>query len=122
MRTQRFNPCWLAMLLALCLLPGLSAQEKHPPPPTRHSLWKVQGKQNTVYLLGSVHVLKKEDYPLPSPIEAAFADAKIAVFETDIAGMENPELAMKLATRGQLPEGETLQSRLSAPVYSSFSN
>jgi uncharacterized protein YbaP (TraB family) len=114
----------LRFFLIFALLGGtsLEAQPAKTSASARHTLWKVQGKQNTVYLLGSVHVLKKEDYPLPSPIEAAFADAKIAVFETDIAGMENPELAMKLATRGQLPEGETLQSRLSAPVYSSFSN
>jgi len=40
-------------------------------------------------LLGSVHVLKKEDYPLPAPIEAAFSDSKTAVFETDIAALRS---------------------------------
>ncbi len=101
---------------------SLDAQPAKPSTATKHSLWKVQGKENAVYLLGSVHVLKKEDYPLPAPIEGAFSDSKIAVFETDIAGMENPELAMKLAAKGQLPEGETLRTRLSPPVYVAFSN
>src|SRR5437899_913973 len=78
-----------------CLV-AVDAQPAKPSTATKHSLWKVQGKENAVYLLGSVHVLKKEDYPLPAPIEGAFGDSKIAVFETDIAGMENPELAMKL--------------------------
>ena len=101
---------------------GLNAQPAKPSSATKHSLWKVQGKENAVYLLGSIHLLKKEDYPLPAPLEAVFSDSKIAVFETDIAGMENPELAMKLAAKGQLPEGETLRTRLSPPVYVAFSN
>ena len=101
---------------------GLNAQPAKPSSATKHSLWKVQGKENAVYLLGSIHLLKKEDYPLPVPLEAAFSDSKIAVFETDIAGMENPELVMKLTAKGQLPEGETLRTRLSPPVYAAFSN
>src|SRR5207249_1398026 len=85
-------------------------------------LWKVPGKENSVYLLGSVHVLKKEDYPLPAPIEAAFTNSRIVVFETDIEAIEKPEVALKLATKGQLPTGETLSGQLSAPVYAAFSN
>ena len=73
-------------------------------------------------MLGSIHLLKKEDYPLPGPMETAFSASKIAAFETDIAAMENPELAMKLAAKGQLPEGESLRTRLSPPVYAAFSN
>jgi uncharacterized protein YbaP (TraB family) len=91
-----------------------------PAAATKHSLWKVQGQQNTVYLLGSIHVLKKEDYPLPAVIESAFTNAQIAVFETDVDQMENPEVAMKLATKGRLPEGQTLSDQLSPPVYSAF--
>jgi len=114
----------LQFVLIFTLLTGanLHAQPAKPSTATKHSLWKVQGKENAVYLLGSVHVLKKEDYPLPAPIEAAFSDSKIAVFETDIAAIEKPELAMKLAAKGQLPEGETLRIRLSPPVYAAFSN
>ncbi len=29
-----------------------------------HSLWELHGKHNTVYLLGSIHVLRPSDYPL----------------------------------------------------------
>jgi uncharacterized protein YbaP (TraB family) len=86
----------------------------------KHSLWKMQGRQNSVYLLGSIHILKKEDYPLPAVIESAFTNSQIAVFETEIEKMEDPAVAMKLAFKGRLPAGETLQDRLSPTVYSSF--
>src|SRR5436189_454294 len=82
-----------------------------------HSLWKVQGQQNSVYLLGSVHVLKKSDYPLAAPIEAAFSNASVVAFETDIAALDDPAIAMKLLSKSQLPEGETLSKLLSPEVY-----
>ena len=53
-------------LLLLLVLPGirpLAAQEVKTPA-ALHSLWKVQGASNVVYLLGSVHLLKENDYPL----------------------------------------------------------
>jgi len=109
----------MALVVAtLVAAPWVHGQK--PDAATKHSLWKVQGQQNTVYLLGSIHVLKKEDYPLPPVIERAFTNAQIAVFETDVDQMENPEVAMKLATKGRLPEGQTLSGQLSPPVYSAF--
>ena len=35
-------------------------------------MWKAQKDGAAVYLLGSVHALKEESYPLPAVIEAAF--------------------------------------------------
>ncbi len=122
MNSRKRHSLQFVLLFTLLTGASLHAQPAKPSTATKHSLWKVQGKENAVYLLGSIHLLKKDDYPLPAPMETAFSDSKIAVFETDIAGMENPELAMKLAAKGQLPEGETLRIRLSPPVYAAFSN
>ena len=122
MNSRKRHSLQFVLLFTFLTGVGLNAQPAKPSSATKHSLWKVQGKENAVYLLGSIHLLKKEDYPLPAPLEAVFSDSKIAVFETDITGMENPELAMKLAAKGQLPEGETLRTRLSPPVYVAFSN
>src|ERR1700722_8988748 len=36
-------------------------------------MWKIEGSQGTVYLLGSIHALKPGCYPLPSEMETAFA-------------------------------------------------
>jgi hypothetical protein len=110
------------LLLAVCLDFPSRAQEARPAASARHSLWKVQGKQNTVYLLGSIHLLKKENYPLPAAMESAFTNCAIVVFETDLSATEDLTVAMSLMSKGQLPEGQTLKDILSPVVYQSFTN
>jgi uncharacterized protein YbaP (TraB family) len=85
-----------------------------------HSLWKIEGKKAVVYLLGSIHVLKEDDYPLAEPIEKAFTNSQVVAFETDIAAAEDTGQAMKMLGKIQLPEGETLETQLSPEVYKQF--
>jgi uncharacterized protein YbaP (TraB family) len=110
------------LILALCVSSPSGAQEARPAASTRHSLWKVQGKRNTVYLLGSIHLLKKENYPLPVPMESAFTNCAVVVFETDLSATEDLTVAMSLMSKGQLPEGQTLKDILSPEVYQNFTN
>jgi len=119
-KKQKLTFYGLTLLFITAAVAPLDAQLVKASATGKHTLWKFKGKENTVYLLGSVHVLKKENYPLPQPIEAAFTSSKIAAFETDIAALENPDLAMKLLAKGQLPEGETLSKQLSPKLYASF--
>jgi len=43
----------------------------------KHFLWKVEAPGGaTAYLLGSLHVLTADAYPLPAPIDKAFADSE----------------------------------------------
>jgi uncharacterized protein YbaP (TraB family) len=112
----------LLLLFALCLNSPLAAQETKPAAGKLHSLWKVQGKQNTVYLLGSIHLLKKENYPLPAAMETAFTNCAVVVFEADLSAAEDLTLAMSLMSKSQLPEGQTLKDILSPDVYQSFTN
>ncbi len=112
----------LVALGVLVLAAPLAAQPSNSAPAGLHSLWKVEGKSNTVYLLGSVHVLKAENYPLPSVIENAYSNSVIVVFETDIAELESFATQAKLLAQSMLPEGETLAGQLSPTVYASLSN
>jgi uncharacterized protein YbaP (TraB family) len=112
---------YLPAILLLCsFLSSLRAQEAKPAASSHHTFWKVQGKQATVYLLGSVHALQEKDYPLPSVIENAFTNAQIVAFETDIGELENPATAMKMMSKSQLPEGQTLENVLSPEIYKAF--
>jgi len=106
----------LALVAALWTF-AAAAQTNSKAAPARHTLWKIEGRSNVVHLLGSVHVLKKADYPLAALIEAAFSNASIVAFETDIAALDDPAQAMKLLARSQLPEGQTLESQLSPETY-----
>ena len=112
----------LLFLFIFSLVTPLLAPPARASATNLHSLWKVEGKRNAVYLLGSVHVLKAEDYPLPAVMEAAFTNSSIAAFETDIDALDQPELQLKLMAKGQLSEGETLPGLLSPDVYKAFTN
>jgi uncharacterized protein YbaP (TraB family) len=62
-------------------------------------LWKVTSDNSILYLQGSIHVLKPENYPLASAIEAAYADSDVLVFETDIKAMSEPETQKKIMAK-----------------------
>lgn len=82
--------------------------------PTAHAglLWSLNGEHNTVYLLGSMHMLPKKAYPMPPGMESAWRDSQTVVFETDIDAVIDPALQMRLLQMGTLPEGETLSGKL----------
>lgn len=83
-----------------------------------HTLWSVKGRTNTVYLLGSIHVLKPGDSQLPAEALRAYAAAKSLVMEIDLGAAGGAESllagSLDLAT---LPEGQTLAGALGADAY-----
>lgn len=119
---NRFNfRISIVFLASLFVLPSLRAQQTPTAPAkTHHSLWKIQGARNVVYLMGSIHTLKQENYPLPAVLETAFNDSPVAVFETDIEKMEAPDAQLKLLSKSQLPAGQSLQQVLSKDTYNQF--
>ena len=55
-------------------------------------LWTVRSEKGAAYLLGSIHLLKKEMYPLDRRIEEAFAGSNALAVETDIGAREKEKL------------------------------
>jgi len=84
----------------------------------KHCLWEVKGKSNSVFLLGSMHMMKENMYPLADELEAAYKKSSVLVFETDMKVMESPAFAMKLMGKATYPEGESLKKNLSPAMYS----
>lgn len=75
-------------------------------------LWKVSDDDNSVYLLGSFHLLKASDYPLSQDVEAAFADARYVVFEVPPEELGSPQTGMAMAQAGMRTDGTRLNSGL----------
>ena len=101
----------LAFLAALAT--SVSAQT-----PTKHFLWKVEAPGGaTAYLLGSLHVLTADAYPLPAAIDKAFAESKTLVEEVDLDEMNDPMLMMAALSKAMLTGGETLDQLVSAQTY-----
>ncbi|MGO4550101.1 TraB/GumN family protein [Lysobacter sp. 2RAF19] len=76
-------------------------------------LWKVSDKDNTVYLLGSFHMLTKDDYPLSKDIDAAYADAEEVVFELAPEEMLSKDLGLAMTQAALRTDGSKLDDDLS---------
>jgi uncharacterized protein len=76
-----------------------------------HSLWQVQGKHNTVYLLGSMHLLRANE-PMPAIIDDAYRDAETLIMEVDMDDLDPLAGQQTTMQLGLLPEGQTLSEQL----------
>ena len=97
---------WVA---AVILLAGCAPAVAEPPRPL---LWKVSDADNSLYLLGSFHLLKPTDYPLAPSTDAAFEDAEQVVFELSPQDRAGPELAQAMAGAALRGDGRTLEQAL----------
>jgi hypothetical protein len=87
----------------------------------KHVLWTVQGEQNAVYLLGSIHVLREGDAALSAVAENAYGDAERLVMEVDLddPGETDPMAMLEVTQRlGLLPEGQSLRGILGSDYES----
>jgi uncharacterized protein YbaP (TraB family) len=106
----------IALFLVSCLLVGLafSVFARDPLSQSKKSfLWKVQSKTNTVYVLGSIHYLKKEVYPLDEKIEKAFDQSNILAVEANVDNISEIDV-QKLVESAFYSADETLEKHLSA--------
>ena len=99
-----------AVAVAAVAVANTAAQ---PRSATRSFMWKATRQQGAVYLVGSVHMLTKDFYPLAAPIEAGFKDSDLLVEEVDLAEMLAPDQQFSLLARGMLPAGQTLDKVVS---------
>src|SRR4030042_5639045 len=79
-KTIRFLPILLIFFLFTSSIYARDAVSKNQ----KNFLWKVQSKTGTVYMLGSIHLLKKESYPLHEKIENVFDKSSVLVVEAHI--------------------------------------
>jgi uncharacterized protein YbaP (TraB family) len=82
----------------------------------KNFLWEVRSGTTTVYVLGSIHFLKQEMYPLDGIIEDAFDNSDILVMEADISDIGNLDVQTLLGRVLYLGD-ETLEDHISADAY-----
>lgn len=114
------TPRLLALaLVAAFALPAHADQPKPAAPAAaatkgveRPLLWKVSDADNDVYLLGSFHLLKADDYPMPAEIDRAFDDAESLLFEIDPREMTAPETVATMQKYMAYEDGQSLSKVL----------
>ena len=92
--------------------PAVAAENGHP-----LTMWQVDGASNRIYLLGSIHLLRKKDHPIPSAIYDAYADAEVLIMELDMDDLD-PVAEQALATElGLIQDGRTLRDLMGSGLY-----
>ncbi len=105
-----FCGIWLTLLIAAC--PALAAENGHPV-----SMWQIEGATNSIYLLGSIHMLREQDHPIPSVIYAAYREAEALIMELDMDDID-PVAEQALATElGLIHDGRTLRDLMGPERY-----
>lgn len=81
------------------------------------AIWQLDGPSADVLLLGSVHLLRDRDYPLPDNIMAALERSECVVFELDMDDLDPLGSQALFQSLGRMPEGVSLQDMLGPSAY-----
>ena len=100
------------LLLVLLAHPVHAAETGHPV-----TMWEVSGAKNSVYLLGSIHLLRQEDYPLPTALDTAYANADVLIMEIDMDDLDPFATQAAFTTYGVLQDDRTLRDLMGAELY-----
>ena len=113
---RRILACLVALVVSAIALPtaGTRAADKS-------FAWKATSRSGAIYLVGSVHLLSKDYYPLNPALESAFDASDLLVEELDLGEVARPESQGLMLRRGILPLGETLDARVSPSTYARVS-
>jgi uncharacterized protein YbaP (TraB family) len=82
-----------------------------------HSLWELHGKHNTVYLLGSIHVLRPNDYPLAPVVLDAYTHAGSLLMEVNLDEINSERVQAEMLASATLSGGKTLPDVLGKQRY-----
>ena len=97
-------------LLALGLFGSVTAHAASP-------VWALHGDHNTVYLAGSVHLLKAAESTLPPGFDRAYKGSKAIVMELAIDKVDPMATASWMMENGMLQEGTTLRDKIGEERY-----
>jgi len=106
------NP--FALMLTIALLQIASGVWADAP------VWRVTDGESTVYLGGTVHLLRPEDYPLPEEFDQAYEGSSELFFETDISSMNDLSVQAQMLQQLTYRDGRTLKDVLDKEAYAAL--
>ena len=75
------------------------------------AIWCVQGKRNTLYLLGTIHLLPSDEQ-LADNIQRAYAESEQLLMEMDMDDLDVTTIQTSMMQTGLLPANQNLSSQL----------
>lgn len=105
------------VITALALIAAISPAETKA---EQSAVWSISDEDSTVYLAGSVHILREADLPIPKIFKQVYDESEEVVFEIDMATMNHPATAKQVREIGTLPKGVTLADKLQPETIEKF--
>jgi len=109
-RTRHRLGSVLVAMLWLGAAANLRADEKS-------LLWKISKGPSSVYVLGSIHYLRSENYPLKKAILDAFETSKRLVLEIDLNATSGQAAQRLMLEKALFRDGTSLPQNISAETY-----
>lgn len=112
----RFLASLLLIVLTAC---GEHSQPRTPDTPVSSaeqagSVWVVDDPKTggRLFLCGTIHILREEDYPLSPAYEAAYANSDRVIFELPPGAGEGNSLTRRMRELGMLPSDSSLEASI----------
>ncbi len=86
------------------------------------SVWKVSKGNNQLFLGGTIHLLSKQDYPLPPEFDQAYQQSQLLVFEVEPDLVNSLAAQQKFIEYAMYTDGTTLSDVLDQATYRLLSN
>ena len=99
------------LLLLFTFLPVPAVAEKL-------CIWEFKSGGVEIILLGSIHSLTQEMYPLPAAIDRVYSRAEKLVFEVDLTQLNARDISLIMERRGLFQDGKTLEQNLQPETLS----
>ncbi len=103
---------FIAICLAMPMLSEPLLGADHPV-----TLWQVDGDTNSVFILGSIHLLRNSDYPIPSIIYGAYDEAEVLIMELDMDDIDPMQTQALVRELGMIADGKSLEDVIGQRAY-----
>ena len=75
-------------------------------------VWKVSKDGHHLFIGGTIHLLTKADYPLPSAFDTAYNNSELLVLEADLEKLKTPELQQEVIKKIMYSGGQDISQHL----------
>ena len=103
---------FIAICLAMPMLSEPLLGADHPV-----TLWQVDGDTNSVFILGSIHLLRNSDYPIPSIIYGAYDEAEVLIMELDMDDMDPMQTQALVRELGLIADPKSVEDVIGERAY-----